>query len=111
MKNRILLDRIIQTMTDKEISLERQMKTHKATTVMLKEATDIVGEKPAIESQETSQDTTETIPETPQEADIEAEDNQKEAVALKTEEGIMKMIEIGRLTMARAGIERVARSP
>ena len=64
---------------------------------MLREATDIVGEKPAIESQETSQDTPETTPEILQEVDTEVEDNQKEAVALKTEEGIMKMIEIGRL--------------
>ena len=98
-------------MTDKGIGLERQKMTHKATTLMLREATDIVGEKPAIESQETSLDTTETIPETPQEADIEAEDSQKEAVALKTEEDTMKKIETRNLTMARAGIERVARSP
>ena len=109
MKNRTLPDRTIQIMIDRET--DREMKTHKATTLMLKEATDIVGEKTGVELQETNPDTTEIIPEKPQEADTEAEDSQKEAVALKIEGDIMKKIETGNLTMARAGIGRVARSP
>ena len=59
----------------------------------------------------TNLDIAEISPEMHPETDTEVEDNLKEAVAQKIEEDIMMKIEIGNLTMARAGTERVARSP
>ena len=109
MRNRTIPDRITQIMTDRET--DREMKIHKTTILMQIEETDIVEERIEAEHQEINLDIAEISPEMHLEADTEAEDSLKEAVAQKTEEDTMMRIEIGNLTMARAGTERVARSP
>ena len=111
MTNRIMLDRIIMIMIDKETGLGKQRMMYRATILMLIEATDTEGEKPVTGSQETNQGTLEITPEIHQEIGTEIEDSQKEAAALKTGEDTMKMKETGRPAMVRADIERVARSP
>ena len=109
MRNRTIPDRITQIMTDRET--DRGMKIHKTTILMQIEEIDIVEEKIEAEHQGINLDIAEISPEMHPETDTEAEDSLKEAVAQKTEGGTMKRIETGSLTMARAGIERVARSP
>ena len=106
MTDMVMTDRKIDSMTGSMIGQERQMKNLKETNQTQEEDIEAGEMNQTEEPLETSLETFQGIA-------IDIEDSQKEAAALKIEEGDMTTMEIGigRPAMVRADTEKVARSP